>query len=900
MASSRKVGIEFVVDGTTNVERAFSTVSSSAATSAATVKEASVSSTEAVVAARVKQIESLRASSAAFTAAAASYVKGSDEQRAAADLAIGAQRKLQYALGETAIATGRTGGSAAVAERDLGKATRGALAGAGAVAGLGRSLAFASGGFLAFAGGANLLRSSIRATQDLAATQRQVQAQLKTSGKSWDQYGAQVDAVDLRLSHISGFTNQELLQSFGYLVRVTGNVSEALKLNATAADVARGRNISLSSASVALGKALGGSTTALKRLGIEIPKGASRMDALNFVTAKFAGQAQAGATESERFHAALVDAEETIGTALLPTFTRLTTELGDWITRMQQSGQLQRDINRVVTDSGHVFHFLEGVIRGVDKVTGSFVNTLKILAAFKLASLVTGWVGSLRILAAEWGLVRTAALGATAAEAAAGSTGIGALARGGAGAGGGIVAAGRFAGRGAAIEAAAPFAPFAAIVALGADTPVSGPKSVKVLGYTSDNQSIGKGSDGNYYAVSPRGLVPVNKAQASAWAASVRAVPGAPVITPQLQKLGGSILPSALRIPGFSSSRTAAGSQGTGPFGTARPQPQATGFNLTNLELIAQAQAALTVSTKDDVAAARQVIARIKRFIDRGNYTAKGYLAALQAEAAALGVVQSAEAAAASKRQAAAAKIKALASTFTTSIDLQIAEVRAAMTASTADDKRVAREEIAAARAAIASGKKNKQGVLAALQVILSAQQALKQVSATFTQSPQLQLALAKDQALGRDTTKDLLKMRGALLKFIRTHKHNIAALTDAYNQLAAINQQLGQTAQSALGMFKQASTRALTAGLGLTPSQRAALRARLSQLGPGGTVPGTGVGAAGYVINPDTGKPIVVHTHVNIDGKRVADNTTRHQQKRRRRNSSQRRGPNAGAAYGY
>jgi hypothetical protein len=33
----------------------------------------------------------------------------------------------------------------------------------------------------------------------------------------------------------------------------------------------------------------------------------------------------------------------------------------------------------------------------------------------------------------------------------------------------------------------------------------------------------------------------------------------------------------------------------------------------------------------------------------------------------------------------------------------------------------------------------------------------------------------------------------------------------------------------------------------------------------------------------------------VNIDGKRVANNVTRHQQRHRRRNPHQRRGPNAG-----
>lgn len=40
-------------------------------------------------------------------------------------------------------------------------------------------------------------------------------------------------------------------------------------------------------------------------------------------------------------------------------------------------------------------------------------------------------------------------------------------------------------------------------------------------------------------------------------------------------------------------------------------------------------------------------------------------------------------------------------------------------------------------------------------------------------------------------------------------------------------------------------------------------------------------------------GRDVVVHTQINLDGDRVATNTTRHQQKTRRRNPPQKRGPN-------
>ena len=70
-------------------------------------------------------------------------------------------------------------------------------------------------------------------------------------------------------------------------------------------------------------------------------------------------------------------------------------------------------------------------------------------------------------------------------------------------------------------------------------------------------------------------------------------------------------------------------------------------------------------------------------------------------------------------------------------------------------------------------------------------------------------------------------------------------------------------------------------AGVRLSPDEFRRFRAAFSQLGAGGTVPGKGTSAFGYVVKPgDT----VIDTHVKLDGREVAMSTTRHQQKRHRR----------------
>jgi hypothetical protein len=108
-----------------------------------------------------------------------------------------------------------------------------------------------------------------------------------------------------------------------------------------AADVARGRHLSLAQATIALAKAAAGNVTSLKRLGIEIPKGTSGMQALRIVAQRYAGQAEAGATAQQRFAATLHTTEELIGTALLPTLDKYLSQLTVWLEKMNESGQLQ-------------------------------------------------------------------------------------------------------------------------------------------------------------------------------------------------------------------------------------------------------------------------------------------------------------------------------------------------------------------------------------------------------------------------------------------------------------------------------------------------------------------------------------------------------------------------------
>ncbi len=727
------------------------------------------------------------------------------------------QAKLGRSYGEATVASRGFSNASKEGEKDLNKLVRGGLAGSGALSALGRSLAFASTGFIAFATGATIIKASITAAQDEAVAQKQVAAQLKTSGKSFKDYGKQIDATLLKESHLAGFTKAELLTAFGYLVRIGGNVQNSLKLTGLAADVARARSISLQSASIALAKALGGSATALRRLGIIVPKNVSTTQALAFVTAKFAGQAQAGTTASEKFHATLVDTGAVIGKALLPTFNRLATSLSNWLAKMNETGRLQKDVNTIVSDTGRAFHDLEAVIKKVDDVTGSFKNTLEALLAFGFTRLAFGWGVALTGLATKWGLVADAATAAGAAQERA-------LATGGAGAAAGAEGAAAGAGARGAV-AGLSTVNIAAIVAAVSAVILNSSTYKRVQGQA--KQDLG-----------PLGFLVSNaKDLGHGFVNATRNASDA------LQSLVGwekHVVTGLTDVRGQVQTSQPGGGRfiGSSGRGGAKPPPVLfKSFTDTITNQLAQARAALTKGTQDDVRAAKAEIAQIKKEIAAGHLKGAALIQALQAEAGAVSTIQSAEAAAAQKR---AARAQALKAKILARIEASIDPLK--------------------------------------LEVALSRDQA--------------------DNAKNKVILHDLKALRAAARKALASGKLTLTQQKEAYDAIASYNSQIHdlskKTKDAAKNAYKQVNQAKFLGGLDLTAAQRKALRQRLAQLGPGGTVGSDRTGAYGYQLGP-SGRPIHHHHHVYIDGKPVADSVTKHQQRRRRRNSSQRRGPVAG-----
>lgn len=298
-------------------------------------------------------------------------------------------------------------------QRDIGRASRGALAGSGAFRAMGRSIAFASGGFLAFAGAGQFLRTSIDAAKEAQVTQAQLSAQFRASGQDLGVYQQQIDKTARRLSVLAGFENDQVKSAFTTIFRASGNVGKSLRDTALAADIARARHIDLAAAATIVAKVEGGNIGILRRAGVQVAKNATVEQALAVARSKFAGQALAGTTAQERFGAALHDTEEIIGTALLPTLNKFLISGTAWLQQMNESGDLQRKVASAADAVSGAVGGVVTVVQTADRITGSFKHTLELLIGLKFASVVAKWTLAMRaftIASGEAGAAGAAAL----------------------------------------------------------------------------------------------------------------------------------------------------------------------------------------------------------------------------------------------------------------------------------------------------------------------------------------------------------------------------------------------------------------------------------------------------------------------------------------------------------
>jgi len=172
----------------------------------------------------------------------------------------------------------------------------------------------------------NALKESTKAAIDDVKSQALLAQQLRNTVGANEGQIASVEKSIATMQMQASIADDVIRPAFASLVRATGDVGRATELTSLALDVAAGTGKDLGAVSLALGKAINGSTTSLLKLVPSI-KGAS--DPMGELAKQFDGAA-AAASNSDPIQAISIimgELQEQIGAYLLPALKDLATYL---------------------------------------------------------------------------------------------------------------------------------------------------------------------------------------------------------------------------------------------------------------------------------------------------------------------------------------------------------------------------------------------------------------------------------------------------------------------------------------------------------------------------------------------------------------------------------------------
>lgn len=274
------------------------------------------------------------------------------------------------------------------------------------------SVALASAGLLGSTGLLFALRSVVGAAKEAETAEGRLAVAVRNAGVDFAKHRQQIDETIQAHSRMSAFDDEDLSDSFARLIIRTKSVSEALRLNALAANVARGRQISLEAATQLVIKASLGQAGQLKRVGIEVGKNATATQLLTQLTEAYAGHAARFAASAQgaqdRLNVSFEESQEIIGRALLPTIGDLAGKIADYLDKANRTGQLQREVNAAMEAAGKIVKGLADGLELVKTVGEPVVDMLGGLENAAQLALIVGIAGKARKAAASFGLIGAA------------------------------------------------------------------------------------------------------------------------------------------------------------------------------------------------------------------------------------------------------------------------------------------------------------------------------------------------------------------------------------------------------------------------------------------------------------------------------------------------------------
>ena len=260
--------------------------------------------------------------------------------------------------------------------------------------------AFAAAGVAAAAYAGKLLIDGVKSAIEDEAAQAKLATTLENVTGATAKQIAAVESQITKTSLLTGLTDDELRPSFERLVRATNDSDAALKLQATAIDVAAGSGKSLEAVTNAMAKAAEGNAGSLAKLGIGLSAAELKTMSMEEITAKlaetFGGQAAEKADtfagKMDRLKVAFNEGKETVGAFVLDAITPMVSGFVNTVIPAVQ--KLSEELGPKLTP---IFQALTGYIR--DYVIPTFKAIWSFITEFiipAIGSVLTPIIDGLR------------------------------------------------------------------------------------------------------------------------------------------------------------------------------------------------------------------------------------------------------------------------------------------------------------------------------------------------------------------------------------------------------------------------------------------------------------------------------------------------------------------------
>lgn len=247
-------------------------------------------------------------------------------------------------------------------------------------------------GAVGAAAGVGLLALSVKEGQEAAKVQAIYAKALENSGKVSQEYVAILGAQQTALMNLGGVDDELIMAEQTKLIQMGLTGKQVAELTPLILDMSKATGKDLLTSTLAVGKAVNGSTTGLQRFGIIVDKAKAKVDpfgaTMDALNDKFGGTTQAlsGSLEVRlrAFQEGLANIRESIGIALLPALTKIVDVIGKSVLPAFQKfvDRILPGISKGIDDFAKALEGggAEKAVMGISDALGTMVGLLQAAA----------------------------------------------------------------------------------------------------------------------------------------------------------------------------------------------------------------------------------------------------------------------------------------------------------------------------------------------------------------------------------------------------------------------------------------------------------------------------------------------------------------------------------------